>query len=226
MENLTKMEKIRLTLIAENAKQLENTKNSIIEKITNKNIDWWISQYLTKLRIEQLKKGALSSDKAIEIATKKAIKKYSEDIDKELLKVDLIESSNDLKVGDRVIISLDWYKSQSWGMCPKSELLDNKNVFYSDRITGCGYDKESTSIAKVLNQYKPIMKKLYQLKNNNIEISNHELFGYGSGYGINPYFEGGVGISSYYEIFEKIGMKLQKISSGDKYGIYEILVIK
>ena len=226
MENLTKMENIRLALISENAKQLENTKNSIIEKITNKNIDWWISQYLTKLRIEQLKNGELSDDKAIEIATKKAIKKHSEEIDKELLKVDLIESSNDLKVDDRITLYIDWNKSRTWGYCPKCELLDNKNVFYSDRIMGCGYDKESTSIAEALNQYKPIMKKLYQLKNDNIEISNHELFGYGSGYGINPYFEGGVGVSSYYKIFEKIGMKLQKISSGDKHDIYEILVIK
>ena len=226
MENLTKMEKIRLASIAENAKQFNDTKNSIIEKITNKNIDWWISQYLTKLRIEQLKNGELSDDKAIEIATKKAIKKYSKDIDKELLKVDLIESSNDLKVGDRIIISINWYKSQSWGMCPKSELSDNKNIFYGTKIMGCGYDKESTSIAEVLNQYKPIMKKLYQLKNDNIEISNHELFGYGSGYGVKPYFEGGVGVSSYYKIFEKIGMKLQKISSGDKYDTYEIIVIK
>ena len=33
MQNLTKMENIRLALISENAKQFNDTKNSIIEKI-------------------------------------------------------------------------------------------------------------------------------------------------------------------------------------------------
>lgn len=226
MKNLTTMENLRNALISENGKQFNDTKNIIIEKISNKDIDWWISEYLTDLRIKQLKKNELSDDKAIEITTKKAIKKYSNDIDKELLKIDLIESSNDLKIDDRLVLHIDWNKSRTWGYCPKCELLDNKNVFYSDRISGCGYDKESTAIAEVLNQYNPILKRLYQLKNDNIKMSNHELFGYGSGYGIKPHFEGGVGVSSYYKIFEKIGMKLQKISSGDKYDIYEIIVIK
>lgn len=226
MRNLTKMQNIRLALIAENAKQLENTRNNIIEKINSNNYDWYVLQYLTSLRINQLKKGEISNDKAISIAIKKAEKNASKEIDKELLKIDMVESTDDLKIDDRIIISVDWKKSQIWGMCPKSELLDNKNIFYGSRITGCGYDKESTSIADVLNQYKPILKRLYQLKNNNIDLKNAEIFGYGSGYGIKPYFEGGVGTSCFYRIFEKIGMKLQLISSSKTYDVYEITVIK
>jgi hypothetical protein len=37
--------------------------------------------------------------------------------------------------------------------------------------------------------------------------TNNSLIHYGAGYGVLPYFEGGVGISSFYGVFEKCGYK-------------------
>ena len=36
--------------------------------------------------------------------------------------------------------------------------------------------------------------------------------GYGSGYGILPYFEHGVGVSSFYKIFDNLGLKLTEVT--------------
>lgn len=220
MENLTKMEKIRLALIAENAKQFNDTKNSIIEKITNKNIDWWISHYLTELRIKQLKKGELSDDKAIEIATKKATKKFEKVLQSEIEKIEMIASASDFT---SLTITVNWKKS-NMGNQAIAEMIDNKNRFFGKRTVGYGYDKESTAIASVLNQYKPFLKLMYQKRNNTIEINNRELIGYGSGYGVLPYFEGGVGTSCLYKICESIGLKFENVANGDNFGVFKISV--
>ena len=73
--------------------------------------------------------------------------------------------------------------------------------------------QEITAIFEALNSNKSILKLLYEKKNNNIDKSNHELLGYGSGYGIIPAFEGGVGVSSHQRIIEGIGLKMQTITS-------------
>ena len=71
---------------------------------------------------------------------------------------------------------------------------------------------------KVLNEYKPLIKMLYSFKNEamgkseHLKIDNRELFGYGSGYGILPYFESGVGTSCYYKILNTIGLELKNIN--------------
>ena len=43
-------------------------------------------------------------------------------------------------------------------------------------------------------------------------INNHKVLGYGSGYGILPYFEHGVGVSSFYTIFDNLGLKLTEVT--------------
>ena len=40
----------------------------------------------------------------------------------------------------------------------------------------------------------------------------HKVLGYGSGYGILPYFEHGVGVSSFYKIFDNLGLKLSQVT--------------
>ena len=45
-----------------------------------------------------------------------------------------------------------------------------------------------------------------------LTINNHEVLGYGSGYGILPYFESGVGVSSFYKIFDNLGLKLTQVT--------------
>lgn len=124
-------------------------------------------------------------------------------------------------------VSIEWKKSQMWGSNPSASASvsysdHSRNTFESGSIGGCGYDKESTAFAHAINQSNSFLKELYKLKDQNIETKNHDLFGYGSGYGILPRLEGGVGVSCFYRIFEKLGFKMQNVASGKTFDVYTI----
>jgi hypothetical protein len=117
--------------------------------------------------------------------------------DDELKKIELVQKS---KYEKQLVITVTYSKNRTWGYCPKAE--DNFGN-ESPRITGCGYCKLSTATADVLNKNLFILKKLYEKKDKNIKKRNHDILGYGSGYGLLPSFEGGVGINSHLFILEK-----------------------
>jgi hypothetical protein len=57
---------------------------------------------------------------------------------------------------DTIIISLEWKKSNTWGQNPIASgvrLKDGRREFWgmTRSITGCGFDKQGTAIAEVLN---------------------------------------------------------------------------
>lgn len=130
-----------------------------------------------------------------------------------------------------VKVSIEWKKSKMWGNNPKAEAwatFINKfghtdSVYVCSRsIGGCGYDKQSTAVAECLNQIKEVLKPLFAIKNDNIDTKNHSLIGYGSGYGILPNIEGGVGVNCYTTIFNKIGYNFATVASGKNYDVYTI----
>ncbi len=92
----------------------------------------------------------------------------------------------------------------------------------SGSIDGYGYDKQSTAVANCLNQIDEILKMLYTIKNDNIDKENRDLLGYGSGYGLTPSIEGGVGVSCYPYIFSKLGYEFKTIASGKTFDVYTI----
>ena len=140
-----------------------------------------------------------------------------------------------------VKINIEWKRSQMWGNNPKAECwysyTDAEGKYksgyvVSGSISGCGYDKQSTVVANCLNQINEVLKPLYINKNKATEVIpssqselNRELFGYGSGYGILPSIEGGVGVSCYNSIFDSIGYKFQTIASGKTFDSYLITKI-
>ncbi|QDP57264.1 MAG: hypothetical protein Unbinned1322contig1000_8 [Prokaryotic dsDNA virus sp.] len=120
--------------------------------------------------------------------------------------IDHVNAAPDKLPNDLTLI-INFYKSNTWGYCPKGS--DNYGHETSS-ITGCGYCKESTATAQLLNQNEIIMKQLYKAKNKprNLKQSNSDSLGYGSGNGIVPSFEGGVGVSCHVRILEKLGYKV------------------
>ena len=59
------------------------------------------------------------------------------------------------------------------------------------------------------------MKKRVQFKRIDDVVRGYVKEGitsYGSGYGILPYFESGVGVSSFYKIFDNLGLKLTEVT--------------
>jgi len=119
-------------------------------------------------------------------------------------------------------ISVEWKRSQMWGSNPTGDGYDYNGRYLSGSIGGCGYDKLSTAVANVLNQSKALTKLLYLYREKDTSTNLRELFGYGSGYGILPRFEGGVGVGCYPEIFLKLGFKFRQTGSGKMYDSFEV----
>lgn len=144
-------------------------------------------------------------------------------IAKKLAHLQEIERSEDL---ESITVSVEWKKSRMWGNNPQADarVCDKQygHNFLSSRVSGCGYDKESTAIAEAINQSNSFLKALYQVKEQNPNAKNGELFGYGSGYGIFPRLEGGVGVSCYPRIFDKIGFEWKTTASGKTFDVYTV----
>ena len=114
------------------------------------------------------------------------------------------------------------------------------NGFIGSSISGCGYDKHSTATDQALNSDKRILKLMYFKKEEELKqrkptyteqngheknterALNHFLFGYGSGYGVLPHFESGVGVSCHIRICEKIGLKMESVSDTKHTNVYII----
>jgi len=216
-----------ITLVSnENAKQVSEfttflNECNTVEEILNK---WGLTQYMTK--------GAKTKSWIFEDLKAYILKRYNDDKNKSLLSkvshINTIFESGEL-IEAKIVV--EWKKSQMWGSNPNAVLdltfLDKEGFkrherFSSGSISGCGFDKCSTAVANVLNQCNPILKSLYVLKDQNPEAVNRELFGYGSGYGVLPNFEGGVGVSCYPSIFDKIGFDFKTIASGKSFDVYTV----
>jgi len=144
-------------------------------------------------------------------------------IEREVKHIQTVFNAPDL---ESITISMEWKKSRMWGSNPNAEARviagNYSDYFESGSIGGCGYDKGSTAVANAINQSNSFLKAMYLLKDANINTKNHELFGYGSGYGILPRLEGGVGVSCYPAIFEKLGFTFKTTASGKTFDVYTV----
>lgn len=161
--------------------------------------------------------GTLAENKTYLIERK--TKQIDERIKEELTKIETVFDA--LELGE-VKIQIQWNKNRTWGFCPTGEMWTNGKYFTAGGVTGCGYDKLSTIVAKLLNQLNSALKILYIVKDKNADKPNRDVIAYGAGYGILPSFEGGVGISCYPQIFEKCGYKFETTASGKMFDCFKI----
>lgn len=189
-------------LIKELKKENENRVKEILENFhaelkENKNALTRVEKYyLNRKTIYKRSRISQVENRIKEIKQK--------ELNDQLEKLKNVENAHD-KLPNDLVLTINFYKSNTWGYCPKGS--DNYGHETSS-ITGCGYCKESTATAQLLNQNFPILKKLYKAKNKKASAKNNDFLGYGSGYGILPNFEGGVGVSCHVEILESLGYKV------------------
>jgi hypothetical protein len=154
------------------------------------------------------------------------------EIERQVNRINTVANAGDLV---SVKITVEWKRNRTWGANPTAEawciFIDkdgNQNSHYvkSGSIGGCGYDKGSTAVSECLNQFNEVLKLLYTEKEKNVTAKNHEILGYGSGYGILPSVEGGVGVSCYPTIFKNVGFEFKTIASGKSFDAYSIEKIK
>ena len=174
-----------------------------------------INFYITDLRKQQLKDGKITLEKAQGIAIKKATKEIEKQTAKKMDQVKYVASTITNMEDINIIVQC---KKTNLGYQYKATLTTDIIRIEGKYTGGWGYDKLSSAIDQVLNKYQPLMKLMYKYIDNkmwdegSLTIDNHKVLGYGSGYGILPYFESGVGISSFYKIFDNLGLKLTQVT--------------
>ena len=179
--------------------------------------DRGIRTYATAHTWEQYQRGEIDRQTAAERAEKRYIKAEQKKLGGKITILDIIASSPDVEFFD---ISVEWKRSATWGYNPTAtayiRTVNGARVVRTGHASGCGYDKRSAAVAEALNSSNSVLKLLYTYVENalangetfdteNNVVSWRSVLGYGSGYGVLPYFEGGVGVSCFWHILEKCG---------------------
>lgn len=147
-----------------------------------------------------------------------------------------IETQKNQRHVKEITISIEWHKSRTWGSNPKAEAkveyypIEGKSAF--DRkdgytCSGCGYDKESTVIAKIFNDF--LLYKLWEPKRPYKEHLNGKEVDFPYGVympdylraGSIPMYCDGIGTSCYYRIAKFIGGKFEHVASGKMFDVYK-----
>lgn len=119
---------------------------------------------------------------------------------------------------EEIRLSTEWKKNATWGHNPTTTAriwANSKENKYFEGVgtaSGCGYDKYSAAVARALNDSKSIQKALLVCavmdeKESKKKGENCKTYGYHlNAWGI--HLEGGVGITCFYSIFRRVGLKV------------------
>ena len=170
---------------------------------------WQTADYITTSN----KKKNLSLVELKEVILSRFDKLAKKRLDKEINELNEIFNSGTI---DEISVSIEWKASRTWGANPTATVKIFGSEFQyivSGSVSGCGYDKESTAFADAINQSKAFRKILFE---NSEKIAGK--YGHSNGK-----FNGGVGTSCYYSIFEALGYKMSKVGSGKWFDVYNIV---
>lgn len=224
-------------LLEDHARQFENRKffieNGYLKNWNEENKkknDHGIKRFSTETRWNQYQAGKISREKAVLYAIKRQEKKMKKELLDKIEKLEKVASAPDLEL---VSLYVKYNKSRTWGYCPRVTAFSN-NKRSTGYANGCGYDKESAAVAEAFNSDFSVLKVLYTLKEKGLEnalsaesktactgIDNRNIVGYGAGYSVLPYFEGGVGVDCFWSMFKKAGYEV-KAGYGKNERMYEI----
>lgn len=177
-----------------------------------KESDNGIRRYSTETRWNQYQKGEITRDKAIEYAVKRMTKEADKKTAAGLEKIERIENTPELTFASGTVSYSRYYNASA-------EVFTNGGRF-NGHAGGYGYDKTSAAVAEAFNQDDIMLKVLFDLKEKGLKEGltsesktactghdNRNIIGYGSGYSVLPYYEGGVGIECFFSILKKAGYK-------------------
>lgn len=175
--------------------------------------DRGIRRYITETRWNQYMDGTITREAAVEYAIKRMTRQLEKETAEKIAHLNAAAAAPDINY---ISVSVEW----SRGYNPTCEVRTNAGITHG-HAGGWGYDKESAAVGTAFNSSDAIMKILYTLKENALaaggndysksactHVDNRNIIGYGSGYSVIPYFEGGVGVSCFWSILEKAGFKV------------------
>lgn len=189
--------------------------------------DAGLEKYSTSSNWNRYKAGKLSRKEAVQRAAARMEKQLVKEYNKRVEKLHRVAEAPDLV---RVDIRVNWVRSRTWGYNPHCEATiqtETGYTVYAGTASGCGYDKRTAAIGGALNQSASVLKMLYTAKERSKgrigttwNDGNRKYIAYGAGYGVLPYFESGVGMSSFESVFNACGFVLAHIDNGDAYDHY------
>ena len=108
-------------------------------------------------------------------------------------------------------------------LCVNGNRPRNKDGY---TCSGCGYDKESTVIAQIFNEflkyklYDETLRSKWMAKNNFYKDEDSKPYGVHLPGEYTPYYDGGIGTNCYYRIAEYIGGVFEHVASGKMFDVY------
>lgn len=197
-----------------------------------KNPDTGLERWSTPAKWAAYKAGTLARGKAVKLATARALRDLEKTHAARLAKLDRISNAPNLEF---ITINMEWRPSRTWGHNPRVNAVTNEAETYTGTASGYGYDKASAAMAEALNASPAVLKALYTAaenalaaghvftRYNNSAVTWRDILGYGSGYSILPYFEGGVGVSCFETIFNRCGYTFRQVASSKHFDAYNVL---
>lgn len=150
--------------------------------------------------------GKITRAEAIQKTTAEALKALEKRKAATYSDIERAENADDITTISTVI---EWKRNKTWGYNPHATTTTDNGTTTTGTASGCGYDKRTAAWGESLNDNPAMMKILYKAEEKRLskrdKPSRRDFIGYGSGYGVLPYFEGGVGESSFRRIFENLG---------------------
>lgn len=210
-------EMLRKEVIAENKTYCKNTLEAIEKR------ESVLQRESTQTRWDQYQKKWITRRELVEYTSKRIKRKYEKMLQSDFETIDACEHAI---LPEIISILVEWKKSSVWVYNPYATVKIGSATFKGS-ASGCGYDKLSAAIANAFNKSYRMQKILFEMKEKALQKgetgNNHNIIGYGAGYGAMPEFEGGVGMSCFINILQKVGYKynITYTDSIDSYFFYK-----
>ena len=184
-------------------------------EIFNAMDDRRLRDYSTATRWDQYTSGKITRDECVAFAKKRDDKRIDRNAAEDIEELRAIEKMDDVTF---INISIEWHRSSVWDWNPTAECFVSTGThgdYYVGRASGCGYDKESASVASALNQSRAIRKMLITalLRDGKLPYGTHTWNGITK-------LDGGVGMSSFRSVFEACGLKQVSSHHGKHFDAY------
>lgn len=190
-----------------------------------------LRQWSTPAKWAAYQAGTLNREKAVRLATARALRDVEKTHRRELEKLDRAAMAPELEF---VTLDVTWTRSATWGYNPRVKAVTNEAEVFTGTASGCGYDKLSAAVADALNNSPAVLRALYIAAENALAsgqrfnrlntstVTWRDVLGYGSGYSVVPYFEGGCGASCFERIFDACGYSFRCTADAPHYDAFVV----
>lgn len=180
-------------------------------------VDLWYYRERMTAAARRMIEEAEPGDAIPEAAKKKMISRFDRENEKDRARyLEKLEKAAAAPDPEYIVINMEWKRSAMWGMNPAVEITGERTRT-AGSASGCGYDKASAATASAANVHPEILRILYTHAENGgkFPYSVYTFAGL-------PYFDGGCGMSCFYNVFEACGYRFKQTANGKHFDAYAI----